>query len=164
MLFRSRAPVNSQSNPKLQDCIREVSDMVDMAAFRHFRKEGFEHQMAQLGQSWWPLSLLDLRVWALPALSKQVLLYLERPFSAIEQGRRGAVPRAVPRAMRVCPHCPGHSLGNERHLVFECPAFEHIRQQYAHIFQDAFQFHHEDRKSTRLNSSHSGESRMPSSA
>lgn len=51
----------------------------------------------------------------------------------IEQGRRGAVPRA----MRVCPHCPGHSPGDERHLVFECPAFEHIRRQYAHVFQDA---------------------------
>ena len=43
----------------------------------------------------------------------------------------------MPRAVRVCPHCPGYSLGDERHLVFECPAFKHIRRQYAHIFQDA---------------------------
>ena len=39
-------------------------------------------------------------------------------------------------------------------LYRDCPAPFHIREQIASL----------DRKSTRLNSSHSGESRMPSSA
>ena len=39
--------------------------------------------------------------------------------------------------MRSCPHCPGRHVGDERHLVFECPAFRHIRRQYAQIYADA---------------------------
>ena len=51
----------------------------------------------------------------------------------IEQGRRAKLPRA----MRFCPLCPGHHVGDERHLVFECPALQHIRQHYAGIYSDA---------------------------
>ena len=51
----------------------------------------------------------------------------------IEQGRRAKLPRA----MRFCPFCPGHHVGDERHLVFECPALQHIRQHYADIYSDA---------------------------
>ena len=43
----------------------------------------------------------------------------------------------LPRAMRFCPLCPGHHVGDERHLVFECPALQHIRQHYAGIYSDA---------------------------
>ena len=51
----------------------------------------------------------------------------------IEQGRRAKLPRA----MRFCPLCPGHHVGDERRLVFECPALQHIRQHYADIYSDA---------------------------
>ena len=34
-------------------------------------------------------------------------------------------------------HCPGHHVGDERHLVFECPALQHIPLQYTDIFSDA---------------------------
>ena len=43
----------------------------------------------------------------------------------------------LPRAMRFCPLCPGYHVGDERHLVFECPALQHIRQHYADIYSDA---------------------------
>ena len=39
--------------------------------------------------------------------------------------------------MRFCPLCPGRHVGDERHLVFECPALQHIRQHYADIYSDA---------------------------
>ena len=65
----------------------------------------------------------------------------------VEQGRRDKIPRA----MRVCPHCPGHHVGDERHLVFECPVFGHIRRQYSRIYTDAHStmrlfMWHEDQK------------------
>ena len=51
----------------------------------------------------------------------------------IEQGRRAKMPRT----MHFCPLCPGHHVGDERHLVLECPALQHIRQHYANLFSDA---------------------------
>ena len=40
----------------------------------------------------------------------------------------------TPRSQRFCPHCSGH-LGDERHLVFECTTFDHIRHEFSHLFQ-----------------------------
>ena len=67
---------------------------------------------------------------------------------------------------------PGSYFSLRFSLVEEFPLF--VRQAYdfvggldhlAELFEDeAVRFLEEDRKSTRLNSSHSGESRMPSSA
>ena len=47
----------------------------------------------------------------------------------IEQGRRAKLPRA----MRVCPLCPGHHVGDERHLVLSaqhCNIFGSIMPAY----------------------------------
>jgi hypothetical protein len=38
------------------------------------------------------------------------------------------------RADRVCALCGPASLGYEKHLVFECPHLQHIRDQYASLF------------------------------
>ncbi len=35
---------------------------------------------------------------------------------------------------RICEHCTVSEIGDEMHLVFECPAVQHVRDQYAHLF------------------------------
>ena len=40
----------------------------------------------------------------------------------------------TPRADRVCTLCGHGSLGDEKHLVFECPHLQYIRDQYAALF------------------------------
>ena len=35
---------------------------------------------------------------------------------------------------RVCPLCPGMHVGDERHYVLECPAFDHIRHGFQQLF------------------------------
>ena len=41
----------------------------------------------------------------------------------------------VPRLHRVCHLCGAGTLGDERHLVFECPGFLCFREQWSHLFQ-----------------------------
>ena len=53
----------------------------------------------------------------------------------VEQGRL-ARP-VIPRQLRWCTLCDTHATGNERHYVFDCPHFAHIRQQFRALFQDA---------------------------
>ncbi len=42
--------------------------------------------------------------------------------------------QGVPRLPRVCPRCSLGEVGDEQHLVFTCPALEHIRSRYRHLF------------------------------
>ena len=51
----------------------------------------------------------------------------------VEQGRRCGHSRIA----RACPHCAGQHVGDERHLIFECPAFDHIGRQHGRLFADA---------------------------
>ena len=53
----------------------------------------------------------------------------------VEQGRL-AKP-AVPRHLRRCILCGTRALGDERHFVFDCPHFAHIRRQFRSLYQDA---------------------------
>ena len=53
----------------------------------------------------------------------------------VEQGRL-ARP-AAPRHLRRCALCETRALGDERHFVFYCPRFAHIRRQFCSLFQDA---------------------------
>ena len=39
-----------------------------------------------------------------------------------------------PRCQRVCDRCDMHAVDDEWHLVFECPAFEHLRSARQHLF------------------------------
>ena len=50
-----------------------------------------------------------------------------------EMGRRLRMARVA----RVCPLCPGMHVGDERHYVFECPAFHDIRLGFQHLFDDS---------------------------
>ena len=38
------------------------------------------------------------------------------------------------RALRHCSHCDMHALGDERHMLFECPALQPVRDRYAALF------------------------------
>ena len=64
----------------------------------------------------------------------------------IEQGRL-ARPM-IPRQLRRCTLCDTRGVGDERHYVFDCPRFAHIRRQFRSLFQDAdgamqsFMWHH----------------------
>ena len=51
----------------------------------------------------------------------------------IEMGRRLRMAQVA----RVCPLCPGMHVGDERHYVFECPAFDDIRRGFQHLFDDS---------------------------
>ena len=39
-----------------------------------------------------------------------------------------------PRHFRICQRCHMHALDDERHLVFECPALEHLRAARKQLF------------------------------
>ena len=48
---------------------------------------------------------------------------------------------AVPRHLRRCTLCRTRALGDERHFVFDCPHFAHIRRQFRSLYQDADGYH-----------------------
>jgi hypothetical protein len=48
----------------------------------------------------------------------------------VEVGRRAGVPRSA----RLCPRCSTGIVGDEHHLLFTCPAVEHIRSQFPQLF------------------------------
>ena len=56
-------------------------------------------------------------------------------FLPVEQGRL-ARPM-VPRQLRRCMLCNTHATGDERHYVFDCLHFAHIRRQFRSLFRDA---------------------------
>lgn len=45
-------------------------------------------------------------------------------------GRRNGTPRL----QRICGRCGAQMVGDERHLVFECSAVQHVRDKYSHLF------------------------------
>ena len=51
----------------------------------------------------------------------------------IVRGRRSGVPRRL----RLCSYCASHSVGDERHLVFDCVALQPIRVLYLDLFGPA---------------------------
>ncbi len=51
---------------------------------------------------------------------------------ANDTGRRTGVPRL----QRLCPHCDMHSIGDERHVVFECAALQPVRDKFPILFGD----------------------------
>ena len=48
-------------------------------------------------------------------------------------GRRSAVPRM----QRVCQKCTLNEIGDEKHLIFACPAVHHVRDRYAGLFSES---------------------------
>ena len=72
----------------------------------------------------------------LPVSGKRMKRFLRFRLSChslpIETGRHHRPP--IPRSSRLFPHCPLSSVGDEHHLVFECPTFQPLRQ-VSHPFQ-----------------------------
>ena len=56
-----------------------------------------------------------------------------RPHLAGCLGRRTGAPRA----QRLCQRCNQHAVGDERHIVFGCPALQSVRDKYATLFVHA---------------------------
>ena len=52
-----------------------------------------------------------------------------------QMGRRLRMARVA--RLCNCPLCPGMHAGDERHYVFECPAFHDIRLGFQHLFDDS---------------------------
>ena len=53
----------------------------------------------------------------------------------VERGR--FVRPALARHMRFCTCCNTQAVGDERHYVFDCPAFQGIRADYDALFQES---------------------------
>jgi Reverse transcriptase (RNA-dependent DNA polymerase) len=53
---------------------------------------------------------------------------------AVNAGRFGSSHQ--PRAERVCMHCNTGGMEDELHVLFECPAYEEVRQRYPLLFTD----------------------------
>ena len=73
----------------------------------------------------------------MPISRLQLLMQFRKGSHAlsVEQGRL-ARP-AIPRHLRQCSLCKTRALGDERHFVFDCPHFAHIRRQFRSLYQDA---------------------------
>ena len=41
----------------------------------------------------------------------------------------------VPRLQRICIMCQHGTIGDEKHLVFKCPALQDLRDKRPHLFQ-----------------------------
>ena len=52
----------------------------------------------------------------------------------VTNGRSIATQSRIPRAQRLCRCCNNSQVEDELHLVFECPAYTHIRERYSDIF------------------------------
>ena len=89
------------------------------------------------------------RWFARPARLRSPSLLLQQPLSAScmrtllrfrmgchglpnDLGRRAGTPRR----QRSCPRCAMPGVADERHLVFECPAMQPVRDQFPHLFGD----------------------------
>ena len=42
---------------------------------------------------------------------------------------------AVPRLERICRLCATGVVGDESHLIFECPELQCLREQWPHLFE-----------------------------
>jgi hypothetical protein len=93
---------------------------------RWFRRSNAQRQ----AQGRYSSSLLSL-----PASARKINLVLRFRLGCLRQlpvvqGRHDNVPRE----QRFCRHCPCH-VGDEKHLIFDCPAFNFLREHHARLFE-----------------------------
>ena len=77
-------------------------------------------------------SLLDIPV---SAASMKRLLRLRMGCHRLPRDEGSWARPEVPRLDRVCQLCGAGALGDERHLVFECPDLLCFREQWSHLFE-----------------------------
>ena len=78
------------------------------------------------------LKSVRVRYFEIPMPISRLLLLMQFRMGShalpVEQGRL-ARP-AIPRHLRCCNLCETKAFGDERHFVFDCPHFAHIRRQF----------------------------------
>ena len=77
-------------------------------------------------------SLLDIPV---SAASMKRLLRFRMGCHRLPRDEGSWAKPEVPRLDRVCQLCGAGTLGDERHLVFECPGMLCFREQWSHLFE-----------------------------
>ncbi len=77
-------------------------------------------------------SLLDIPV---SAASMKRLLRFRMGCHRLPRDEGSWARPEVPRLDRVCQLCGAGALGDERHLVFECPDLLCFREQWSHLFE-----------------------------
>ena len=90
--------------------------------------------------------------WCLRPIQLKTMPYFEIPMpisrlQLLMQFRMGSHPLpmeqdrlakpAIPRHLRRCTLCETRALGDERHFVFDCSHFAHIRRQFRSLHQNA---------------------------
>ena len=76
--------------------------------------------------------LLDIPV---SAACMKGLLRFRMGCHRLPRGEGAWVRPRVPRLERVCQLCAAHTLGDEKHLVFECPELQCFREKWPQLFQ-----------------------------
>ena len=97
------------------------------------KKVTYERWMAK--PVWSTANIIGLRV---PARRLRQLLRFRTgvhglAVDVLRRNGRGRSP--VARHLRLCTACNSGQVGDEQHLVFECAALQHLRDQQAHLFQ-----------------------------
>ena len=86
-----------------------------------------------------PQSIEDCAIFEIPMPISRLRLLMQFRMGShalpLEQGR--LTRPAIPRHLRRCTLCESRALGDERHFVFDCPHFAHIRRQFRSLYQDA---------------------------
>ena len=102
-----------------------------------------------LGDLRWDIPPIETLLWSQrPSGNTMQLLKLPLPSSVLRtllRFRMGChrLPNltgswaGVPRGQRMCSLCGSHSP-DERHVVFECPALQHLRAEHNNLFQGRY--------------------------
>ena len=95
-------------------------------------------------QNWFKLPSTANPYFLFPVSGKRMKRFLRFRVSshslAIEIGRR--TRPQVPRSARLCPRCSSQAVGDEKHLVFECPFLQPVRFKYPSLFDLPLQSMH----------------------
>ena len=73
----------------------------------------------------------------MPNSRLQLLMQFRMESHALLVGQGRLARPAIPWHLRRCTLCKTRALGDERHFVFDCPHFAHIRRQFWILYQDA---------------------------
>ena len=77
-------------------------------------------------------SLLDIPI---SAACMQGLLRFRMGCHRLPRDEGSWTKPRVPRLERVCQLCTTGMLGDEKHLIFECPELQGFREQWSHLFE-----------------------------
>ena len=100
--------------------------------------------MFALGHAFLQMLCTYERWFARPAGLKRLGPLLQQPLTArcmrFRMGCHGLANNigrraGTPRLQRTCHHCDMHTIGHERHVIFECTALQLVRDQFPVLFR-----------------------------